>query len=178
MATLLAGVVFIGGGIGVLTGEFQATPVLSGSMVPRLPVGSVAVSQRESVRDLRVGDIALLHPPFGAPITYVHEIVKLRRVRGLTQVNTRGIANPIADPWTVVIRGTSVYVVRWDIPYVGYLVSWVRTPTGRASTVSAAGLLSLLLVLWFVRDVWRSSHADSAHAASSGVESVQDERAE
>ncbi len=137
----------------VLTGDWQATPIVSGSMVPKLPIGSIAVSQREPLNDLRVGDIAELHPPFSRQVTYVHEIIRLHHRDGKVIVKTKGIANPIPDPWTVVVTSSHVYLVRGEIPYVGYVVSWVRTRGGHETVLVGAGLFAMLLVTLTLRDV-------------------------
>ena len=152
--SLLALVILVVGAVAaeVLTGRWQATPIVSGSMAPKLPVGSIAFSQRIPLRNLKVGDIAVLHPPFSANVTYVHQIVKLRRRDGRVIVNTKGIANKIDDPWTVVVRGSQVYVVRGEIPLVGFVVSWVRTPRGHELVLMGSGLLSLALVASVMSD--------------------------
>ncbi len=151
-ALVVALVLFLTSSLTVLSGNWQLTPVLTGSMVPALPVGSLAISQREPLADLRVGQIALLHPPGAPKITYVHKVVWLARSSGVTEIRTRGIANPIDDPWTVRVASPQVYVVTHDIALVGYAAIWLRSPEGRAISILCAGLLSLTLVGLVIRD--------------------------
>ena len=151
-ALAIAVTIFMATSLATLSGDWQLTPVLTGSMVPILPVGSLAISQKEPLSDLRVGQIALLHPPGAPQVTYVHKVVWLSRVSGATEIRTRGVANPIDDPWTVRVASPQVYVVRYDMPGVGYASLWLRSPQGRATSLLTAGLLSLALVALVIRD--------------------------
>ena len=149
---IVACILFAASSVSVVSREWQITPILTGSMVPSLPVGSVAISQREPLSTLKVGQIALLHPPIDPSVTYVHKVVWLKRTKSDTEIRTRGIANPTIDPWTVRVNSPEVYVVKHDIPLVGYVATWLRSPKGRAVSLLAAGLLSLTLVGSFMRD--------------------------
>lgn len=151
-ALALALAFFLASSLAVVSGDWQLTPVLTGSMVPILPVGSLAISEREPLRDLRVGQIALLHPPGAPNVTYVHKVVWLSHSSGTTEIRTRGVANPIDDPWTVRVASPQVYVVKYDVPVIGYASIWLRSPQGRAGSLLFAGLLSLALVSLVIRD--------------------------
>jgi hypothetical protein len=45
------------------------------------------------------------------------------------------------------INSSSINVMRFSIPLVGYVILWVHSKTGRALILICAGLLSLVLVL-------------------------------
>lgn len=147
-----ASALFLTASVSVVSRRWQVTPILTGSMVPDLPIGSAAISEHEPLSSVRVGQIVLLHPPIDPSVTYVHRIVWLKRTSSGTEIRTRGIANPADDPWTVRVESQNVYVVKHDIPLVGYVSTWLRSAKGRALTLLAAGLLSMALVASFIRD--------------------------
>lgn len=119
------------GAIAVGTGAWQVRPVLSGSMRPDFPIGGVLLTQRVPTSSLRVGDVAVLHPPDDPAVTYVHRIVWLVHRHGAVLVRTKGIANPTDDPWTVKILSPVSYEGKVAIPYIGYAAVWVHSGEGR-----------------------------------------------
>ena len=149
---VVAAALFLAASVSVVSRQWQITPILTGSMVPDLPIGSVAISEREPLASLTLGQIALLHPPSDPSVTYVHKIVWLKKTSSGTEIRTRGVANPTEDPWTVRVESPVVYVVKHDVPLVGYASTWLRSAKGRAMALLAAGLLSIVLVASFIRD--------------------------
>lgn len=109
-SVIIAGLVVIYG--------VQFSRVLSPSMTPEMPVGSVAVTCRVPVDELRVGQVVVLHTPTeGAP--YIHRIISMNyRPDGL-EVRTKGDANPSPDPWTVTIHRPQVPVLVYVLPLSG-----------------------------------------------------------
>src|ERR1019366_7328070 len=85
-------------GYQVASGQWHATPVLSGSMRPGLQPGDVVLTQRVPISDLHVRDVIVFHPPNEGNGLTVHRIVKLTVKDGTTSITTWGDANPIADP--------------------------------------------------------------------------------
>jgi signal peptidase len=103
-------------GIVVLYGV-QFSTVLSPSMTPTLPVGSVAVTSHVPMDQLRVGEVAVLLTP-SEEVPYIHRIISINYTpRGL-EVRTKGDANPVADPWTVLVTGPEVPVLVFVLPTV------------------------------------------------------------
>ena len=163
-----ASALFLTASVSVVSRQWQITPILTGSMVPDLPIGSVAISEREPLSSLTLGQIALLHPPIDPSVTYVHKIVWLKQTSSGTEIRTRGVANPTVDPWTVRVESPSVYVVKHDVPLIGYASTWLRSAKGRALALLAAGLLSIALVASFIRDEFkkrRSQDLGCEHAS-------------
>jgi signal peptidase len=74
--------------------------VITASMVPAIPVGSMVVTERAGVTALHVGDILVFPKPTNASEVIVHRIVQLTTASdGSVLVHTRGDANSSADPW-------------------------------------------------------------------------------
>ena len=112
-AALLAGVVVprLGG----------ATPytVLTGSMAPRYPVGSLMVVRPSD--DIQMGDVITYQLRSGEPTVATHRVVGVGFTHGgESRYTVKGDANEIPDPGLVQpeqIRGELWYAV----PYLGYV---------------------------------------------------------
>lgn len=130
-------------GYQVWSGQWRATPVLSGSMRPAMQPGDVAVTQRVPVSDLRVRDVVVFHPPNEGERQTVHRIVKLTVKDGTTSITTWGDANLIADPAVSSLKGSTAYRMVRVVPLLGYPAVWLQSG-GRGMLV--IGLGAILLV--------------------------------
>ena len=153
---LLVLVVMLGAATwGVATGQWRAHSVLSGSMEPRLPIGSVAITERVRTSSLQVGDVITFREPENPDHLITHRIASIRKTAGRLHYETKGDANDSKDPWSVSLRGQSSYRVVAHVPYVGYVVTAVRDPAVRPWLLGAVGALMLLAVLnLFLPDRW------------------------
>jgi signal peptidase I len=127
----------------VISGHYQVRPVLSGSMVPLLPVGGVVVTERVPIASLRVGDVVVFHRPDRPAELVVHRIVALTPGVAGPVVRTKGDANEVPDPWQISLRGTTAYRASFSMPVLGYVAVWVHGPAGR-QTFLVLGLLLLV----------------------------------
>ena len=130
-------------GYQVKTGQWHATPVLSGSMRPGLQPGDVVVTQRVPISDLQVRDVVVFYPPNETRHQTVHRIVKLTVKGGTTSITTWGDANQVADPGISSLRGSTAYRMVRVVPLVGYPAVWLQNG-GRG--LLAIGLGAILLV--------------------------------
>ena len=130
-------------GYQVKTGQWHATPVLSGSMRPGLQPGDVVVTQRVPISDLSVRDVVVFYPPNETARQTVHRIVKLTVKGGTTSITTWGDANLVADQGISSLSGTTAYRVVRVVPLAGYPAIWLQNG-GRG--LLAIGLGSILLV--------------------------------
>jgi signal peptidase len=151
-------------GVGVWAlaqGSWAANPVLSGSMRPGLTVGGVVISQRIPVSELAVRDVIVFRNPNKPSEEMVHRIVQITKGSdGQLLVKTQGDANPVRDPWTLTIRGNSVYKVRWSLPLLGYVAVAYQNHRGIALLV--AGFVLILVALSIVIRQRRSAKAPPA----------------
>lgn len=96
----------------------QALTVLSGSMTPTLPVGSIVVVRPVDPGTLRAGDIATYQVAPGKAEYITHRITKINTSTAPTSFTFKGDANRGPDPKPVpagAIRGK----VWFDVPYLG-----------------------------------------------------------
>ena len=117
--------------------------VLSGSMEPTLPVGSVAVIKPVDTAQVKPGDVLNVtdrDPATGQSRIVTHRVVEI--LPGPAFV-TRGDANRTNDPRPV--AAADVHGVLWyDVPYVGALRARLLGPAGLAI---AGGLVLLAIAL-------------------------------
>ncbi|WP_309108611.1 signal peptidase I [Arthrobacter sp.] len=102
-----------------------ATPytVLTGSMRPTMPPGTLVVSKPVEAEELKVGDAITYQLRSGEPDVVTHRIISVSQtLGGETLFTTQGDANPHPDENPVKaaqIRG----VVWYGIPFAGYVNS-------------------------------------------------------
>lgn len=130
-------------GYQVLSGQWHATPVLSGSMRPALQPGDVVVTQRVPISDLQIRDVVVFHPPNEAERQTVHRIVKLAVKNGTTSITTWGDANQVVDPVVSSLSGTTAYRMVRVVPLLGYPAVWLQSG-GRGLLVIALGVILLI----------------------------------
>jgi signal peptidase I len=109
--------------------DVQPLVVRSGSMSPAVPTGALAVAREVPASDVRVGDIVSVHTAEGDRVT--HRVVSVdapAAAGGPATLRLKGDANanPDQDPYLV----STVDRVVLDVPWAGYLASWMSGPLG------------------------------------------------
>ena len=170
-ATLIASVaVLVVVGLGVLMwAGYRPLVVLSGSMVPKLPVGSAAIVKPMPARDVRVGDVITFQNPMDRGERITHRVVRIFHREGKTLYTTKGDANPTSDPWDLMLPGHVGHQVA-DVPYLGYAMAYAGRPDLRRALIPLA---TLLLMLSFVRSIWRRDESTPAEAPGSSRRPVR-----
>lgn len=130
-------------GYQVRSGQWHATPVLSGSMRPGLQPGDVVVTHRVPIADLHVRDVIVFHPPNEGQRQTVHRIVKLTVKGRTTSITTWGDANAVADPVLSSLGGTTAYRVERVVPLLGYPAVWLQNGKRGLLTI-ALGVILLI----------------------------------
>jgi signal peptidase len=125
-----------------------ATPytVLTSSMEPHLPPGTLIVVRPTPVDDIHIGSVVTYQVESGKPEVITHRVVEIRsESNGSRTFILKGDNNDLADPKPVIpeqIRGTLWY----SVPVVGYLANalngqsrtWLVPVAGGALLVYAA----------------------------------------
>lgn len=109
---------------------YRTTTVLSGSMAPKFRAGDMLVLTQLPIARIRAGQIISFHAPNGDRRVVTHRVVRVVRAHGHTDIQTKGDANPAADPWLARLDGNrdAVWVQRGTIPYAGSVVHALRRP--------------------------------------------------
>jgi signal peptidase len=126
--------------------------VLTGSMRPTIQPGDMVVDEYISPSQLRVGDIVTFQEPHGKR-TITHRVRDVSISEGQARVTTRGDANDTVEKWQVPVTGNVGRVV-YQVPKIGYPVTWSHTRNGRLALVS---IPALMLAFWAMLRIWRSN---------------------
>ncbi|AQA23727.1 signal peptidase I [Rhodococcus sp. MTM3W5.2] len=143
-----------------LTGSTPYT-VLTGSMVPTYPPGTLIVVKPQDPAALIAGDAITFQKESGKPEVVTHRITMVRKnSQGETTFVTQGDANPSPDTNPVVpeqVRGK----VWYSVPYMGYVNSLI-TGKQRALmiTVVVGGLF--LYAGWMFVGAFRERSRDKS----------------
>ncbi|HKY57234.1 MAG TPA: signal peptidase I [Aeromicrobium sp.] len=146
-----------------------ATPytILTGSMRPSLPPGTLVVIKPAPVDDLRVGDVVTYQLESGKPQVVTHRIVKIGiDLEGDPVFTTRGDTNDVADAKPVrpvQIRGKLLY----SVPKLGYVNNFISGTNRRAVTYGVVSLLLGYAAFMFVsavRDRRNAKRSSTTHS--------------
>lgn len=156
-----------------LTGWVPLT-VLSGSMEPTIPIGSLVVverldGQQPDLSGIEVGDAITFMPNPNDPTLVTHRVVSTGgRADGTPVFITRGDANGTNDPGPVSaeqVRG----VVRYHVPYAGYVSTVLNVEQKQQGVVVLAGVLFLYAGLQVVQSVRRPGPTMGRRPAQPGT---------
>jgi len=127
--------------------------ILSGSMLPEMPVGALAVIQPVDTSEIAVGDIIAFNPPWEEPEVMVsHRVIEV--VDGeVPSFRTKGDANE--GPDLDLIPATHVLGrIQYCIPNLGYFLSYVsRHSRSELGFVFLVALPSVMLIGSAARDL-------------------------
>lgn len=114
--------------VGLVVTGHHLEQVVTGSMQPTIPIGSLVVTERVPVSQLQVGDILVFPNPDNGKQTIVHRIVWLSHdSQGDVLVRTKGDYNALPDNWTVSRPAASdADIVHWIIPGGGTLAAGLQ----------------------------------------------------
>lgn len=161
LAVLLVGVRLVG---------LQVFTVLSPSMEPDYPVGSLIYVKEANPYRLQKGDVITFMVNENTVATHrIVEVLHDEQDPSVIRFRTKGDANKIEDGSPVHymnVIGTPVFV----IPYLGYVANYIQNPPGLYVAV-AAGAALLLLV--FLPDMLT---ADKKKEKSASVGTTQEEQ--
>lgn len=153
LAILLVGVRLIG---------FTPYTVLSGSMEPTYPVGSVVYVKKVDPSTLKVGDAITFR--LTGNVVATHRIIEVHS-EGELGFRTQGDANETADgitPATAVI-GKVVF----GVPYLGYLSNYLQRPLG---IICIIGTCAVVFILSSIIDLVCSKKKDPESAETGAGE--------
>lgn len=131
----------------------QPYVVLTGSMTPTYPPGTLVVVRPTEPAAVRVGDVITFQLRSGEPTVVTHRVVSVGAdSTGSLTFTTRGDANPAPDVdpvRPVQVRGTVWYAVPW----VGHLAV-LLTPADHRRAELLLGLTLLLYAAGVVVGAW------------------------
>lgn len=142
-------------------GVTRFVPVLSNSMAPGMPVGSLAITAPTPRAEVTTGDVVVFTAPSGPRVRVIHRVTHVfgpedaERLDGWSDdrlaIQTKGDDNPSEDPWIVTIGDDAVWERTSVVPFLGWPFVWLGDPITRMiafAFVGATGTIWLLTVIW------------------------------
>jgi signal peptidase len=125
--------------VGLVVTGHHLEEVVTGSMQPVIPIGSLVVTENLPAGQLQVGDIMVFPNPNDTKLTIVHRIVWLSHDQsGDVLVRTKGDYNALPDSWTIKRSATA------DADRVIEILPGAGTAAGYLQTIGFAGLVLLM----------------------------------
>ena len=130
--------------VGVRPFGVELYVVLSGSMEPVYPTGSVIYVTETDIDALKVRDVITFR--IGEDTTATHRIIEVLEVEGEKAFRTQGDANDVEDGSPILasqVIGSPIFM----IPYLGYLVAYMQSTSGHYAMIAVAAFLLLMICL-------------------------------
>jgi signal peptidase len=147
--------------VGLVVTGHHLEEVVTGSMQPTIPIGSLVVTENLPAGQLQAGNIMVFPDPNNTKLTIVHRIVWLSHDQsGDVLVRTKGDYNALPDSWTLK-RPANV-----DADKVIEILPGAGTVAGYLQTIGFAGLVLLIagVMLYYgirkVRQILREDDLD------------------
>lgn len=121
--------------------------VLSGSMEPKIPVGSIVFVDEVEPATLQTSDVITYNLSGSTMVT--HRVVDVDVEN--QSIITKGDANEVEDGAPVSFSQV-VGKMKMHVPYLGYISIYIRTPLGIAA---ACGVLIVVVLLTFLPEVFK-----------------------
>ncbi|GAA1424541.1 hypothetical protein GCM10009640_20980 [Agrococcus citreus] len=138
---LVLGLGIVAVGVPAVTGSTPLS-ILTGSMTPTLPPGTLVVVKPTPVAEIQLGEVITFQLESGQPTLVTHRVIarSTDSASGEVRFTTQGDANDVADAAQVMpvqVQGT----VWYSIPYLGWANQWVNGPAREWLVPIAAGAL-------------------------------------
>jgi signal peptidase len=137
--------------VGLTVLGYKPVAVYSGSMVPTIPVGGLALDRAIPSHDVRVGDVITFSDPYVKGRLVTHRVIRVLQTPKGPAYRTKGDANPGRDPWTIRLAG-QVGRVSFSVPFAGYVLYYAHTREVRGLLICFA---AVALLGWMLRWIWR-----------------------
>lgn len=125
---------------------FEEMAVLTGSMEPKYPVGSLIFVKEENPEELKVGDVITYRLSEDTVVT--HRIVEINKEE--QTITTKGDANSSNDgspiPYSEIVGKA-----HFSIPYLGFISMNIKTPKG---IIAICAVLITIILLTFIPEIF------------------------
>ncbi|KXU47029.1 MAG: signal peptidase I [Coprobacillus cateniformis] len=129
---------------------YKGFAVISGSMEPKIPVGSIVYAKEAAFSDLEVGDVISYKINNDTMVT--HRIYSIDEKK--QTVVTKGDANEKVD--TAEVKSNQIVgKVAMSIPLIGYITIYAKTPIG---IIAICAIAAILILLNFLPDIFEKEN--------------------
>ena len=123
-----------------IVNDYYSSVIMSSSMEPTIPIGSIVVVKRVNPDDVKVSNIIVFQR---SDAKTLHRVIDKIVENDSYYFKTKGDANEDPDPWIVQpeqVRGALLLT----IPYYGYLIYFAGTPIGFVLMVIIPAILLIV----------------------------------
>ena len=113
-------------------------------MEPEIMTGSVVFSTLKN-EEVNKGDIVVFKSPDNEEITVIHRVMDING----EEYTTKGDNNENEDSW-VLFKSNILGTVIFTIPYLGYVIDFMKTPLGFGLVL---GIPALILIISFIKRI-------------------------
>jgi signal peptidase I len=170
---LAAFVALLAVGVGPRTGRYRTMTVLSNSMRPTYPTGSVVFVKPIKRSEVKVGDAITYRIPVEDRRIVTHRVVEIVQPGESPVVRTRGDGVSQPDPWLAELKTDPAWKVFAGVPYLGYILHALRTSALRQLLLY--GVPVLLSLVWLA-DIWRGASGEAENDETPAVDHAHPER--
>ena len=153
--------------VGLVVTGHHLEEVVTGSMQPTIPIGSLVVTERIPTSQLQAGNVMVFPDPNNTKLTIVHRIIWLSHDQsGDVLVRTKGDYNALPDSWTMKRQASA------DADRVIEVIPGAGTVAGYLQTIGFLGLVALIVGLvgyYGIRKVRQILNEDAADEKAGGV---------
>jgi signal peptidase I len=133
---------------------YEIMTVLSGSMEPGIKTGSIIVVKPVSdATKFKKGDVITFKASDDPNKLITHRIVDIQKVNSSVQYITKGDNNNSKDPSPVPAASVVAQYVNLTVPYVGYLLGFIKSKMGAVLMLIVPGLI---MMLWSIISIWKT----------------------
>lgn len=134
--------------VGVRLLGLQVYTVLSGSMEPAYPTGSLIYVQQVEHSALQKGDVITFLLDSDTVATHrIVAVVPDEEDPSLLRFRTKGDANEAEDGGKGVLSENIIGTPVFTVPYLGYVANFIQNPPGRYIAISLGAILLILVFL-------------------------------
>lgn len=134
---------------------YEVYGILSGSMLPDYPIGSLVYVQHEDAENIEVGDVITFDMAADSDVVATHRVVAINEED--ENFITKGDNNETIDSNPVSFQRLIGKVVLC-IPMLGYIADFLQSGSG---IVACIGAIVIVFVLWFLADYLKKKDSTS-----------------
>ena len=163
--------------VGVRIVGIRTYAVISGSMEPVYPTGSLLYVKPVKTEELKVGDTITFMLDEKTVATHrIIEVIPDEEEPGVIRFRTKGDANETPDGAPVHCRNV-IGKPLFAIPYLGYFANFVQNPPGLYLAIGAAAILVIMVFLpSFSLFIYQAFHRNALHTLLPAPRGTSDEQ--
>ena len=131
---------------------YEEMAVLTGSMEPKYPVGSLIFVKEENPEKLQVGDVITYRLSGDTVVT--HRVVEINKDE--QSVVTKGDANESNDG-NPILYNNIIGKAHFCVPYLGFISMNIKTPKG---IIGICGVLVVIILLTFIPEIFSNDEEE------------------